>query len=92
MLDLPTFHEKERRRYLAPLAVLEAFAIVSNVANGLYAGYANWISDSVLSILLLGLTLAAIFWSGRWVQVAVAIAVFGISIWFVLTASNIIGT
>lgn len=92
VLDLPAFHAKERRRYLAPLAVLEAFAIGSSVANGIYAGYANWISDSVLSTVLLGVTLTAIYWSGRWVQVAVALAVFGISIWFVLTASNVIGT
>lgn len=92
VLDLAAFHDHERRRYLAPVALMEVVAIASNVVNGLYARYENWIGDLILSTVLLALTLAAMISSGRRVQVAVALAVFGISIWFVHNAANIIGT
>ena len=91
LLELVEFHESERRRYLRPLVVLEAFAIVSNIANGFYAGYSHWLNDTVLSLVLLALTLGAIAWRRHWLQVLVSASVFAIGIWFVFSASNIIG-
>ena len=91
VLDLAAFHEREGRRYLLPLVVLELFAIASNIGNGLYANYANWLGDSILSVILLLVTLAAIAWRRYSVQVAAAVAVLAISVWFVFAASNIIG-
>ena len=92
VLDLVAFHEKERRRYLLPLVVLELGSIVSNIANGLYANYDNWLGDLILSVVLLLVTIAAIAWRRYWVQVAAAVAVLAISVWFVFTASNGIGS
>ena len=91
VLDLAAFHEREGRRYLLPLVALELFAIASNIANGLYANYANWLANSILSVILLLVTLAAIAWRRYSMQVAAAVAVLAISVWFVFAASNIIG-
>jgi hypothetical protein len=91
LLDLDAFHEKERRRFLLPLVVLEIFSIASNVANGIYAGYSNWVSDSVLAVGLLILTFSAILLRRHAAQLLISIAVTAIGLWFVFTASNIIG-
>jgi hypothetical protein len=91
VLDLVQFHEAERRRFLVPLVALEVFAIISTLANGFYAGYSNWLSDTVLSVLLLTLTVAAMALRRHWAQVAISLAVLAISVWFVFSASNIIG-
>lgn len=92
VLDLGAFHEKERRRFLLPLLVLEIFSIVSNIANGIYAAYSHWFSDSVLAVALLILTFGAIVLRRRLAQVAISIGVTAIAIWFVFSASSIIGT
>ena len=91
VLDLAQFHETERRRFLLPLVALEAFAIVSTLANGFYAGYSHWLSDVVLSVMLLALTAGAMAMRRYWAQVAISITVLAISVWFVFSASNIIG-
>jgi len=92
VLDLAAFHENDRRRFLLPLLVLEIFSIVSNVANGIYAGYSHWFSDSVLAVALLILTSAAIVLRRQLAQAAISVAVTAIAIWFVFSASNIVGT
>ena len=91
-LDLVAFHDAERRRYLAPLVVLEGVAIASNIANGLYASYDNWLSDMVISVIALAATLIAIIWSGNRLQVVVAAVMLAFSLFFVVSASSIIGS
>ncbi len=91
-LDLNAFHDSERRRYLAPLVVLETVAIATNIANGLYAGYDHWISDTLVSAVELSLTLVAIAWGRQSIQIAVGTVVLVISTWFVISASSIIGS
>lgn len=91
-LDLVVFYDTGRRRFLLPLVALEIFAIGSNVANGLYAGYSHWLDDFLLSAALLALTLCAIGWRHKWGQIVISITVVCIAIWFVFTASNIIGS
>ncbi|MEO7504316.1 MAG: hypothetical protein ABIT69_03945 [Sphingomicrobium sp.] len=92
VLDLEAFHADERRRYLAPLVLLEIVAIFSNVANGLYAGYDHWQSDLVVSAAELSVTLVAILSARNWVQLGAGAATLAMSSWFVIAASSIIGT
>ena len=92
VLDLVAFHETERRLYLAPLVFLELVAIGANVANGFYASYDHWFGDTIVSGLSLGVALVAILSARKSIQLACGALVLAISIWFIISASNIIGS
>jgi hypothetical protein len=89
-LDLAAFHAEERKRYLGAAATLEAIAIASNVANGFYAGYGHWMQDLAGSMVMLMMTLAAIIWNSRIVQVGASASVLLIGVYAVITSSSVL--
>lgn len=92
VLDLEAFHRDKRRQYLAPFALLTVFSIGSNVVNGMFAGYENWLSDEVLSCVALAITALAILSKRQSVQIAAGWAILVVGIYFVISASSIVGS
>ena len=91
MLDLVEFEESERRRYLSALIVLELIALGSNVANGLFAAYDNWLSDLSFTAIDLAVTAVALIARKQWLRLSMAAIILVISAYFVFTATRIIG-
>jgi hypothetical protein len=89
-LDLVAFEERERRRYLSALIVLELIALGSNVANGLFAAYDNWLSDSAFTVVDLVLTGTALITTWHWLRIATALIILGISSYFLISVTSII--
>ena len=92
VLDLEDFEERERRRYLAAAIVLELIALGSNIANGVFAAYDNWFSDLALTTLDLAVTVGALVARERWLRIAMAASITAIGLFFIISATNIIGT
>lgn len=84
-IDLVAFHEREGGNYLWMLVVFCIIALSFNIA---FSGfYGPWLRDSVISIVALGLTVLAIFFKARWVQVGVAVVFASLSTYFLVAAS-----
>jgi hypothetical protein len=90
-LDLVEFEERERRRYLSALIVLELIALGSNVANGLFAAYDNWLSDLSFTAIDLAVTVVALMARKHWLRVSMAITILIIAAYFVFSATRIVG-
>lgn len=91
-LDLVEFEERERRRYLAAVIVLEIIAIAANIANGLFAAYDNWLFDLALSTVGLVATVVALLARGQRLRLAMAVIVVTLAAYFVFSATSIVGT
>jgi len=91
-LDLVEFEERERRRYLGAVIVLEIIAIAANIANGLFAAYDNWLFDLALSTVVLVTTVVALLARGKRLRLAMAVIVVTLAAYFVFSATNIGGT
>jgi hypothetical protein len=89
-LDLVDFEERERRRFLSALIVLELIALGSNVANGLFAAYDNWLSDSAFTVIDLILTGTALLTNRHWLRVTMSVIIVCISAYFLISATSII--
>ena len=91
-LDLVEFEDNERRRYLAAVIALELIAMGSNVANGLFAAYDNWLFDTVSSAIMFVATIVALIATSRWVRLAMALFILALGAYFIVLATSITGT
>ena len=91
-LDLVEFEERERRRYLAALIVLETISIALNIADGLFAAYDNWLFDLALSTVGLVATIVALVAGGQRLRLAMAVIVVTLAANYVFSATSIVGT
>ena len=86
-IDLVAFYEREGPNFLWAMVGFCLIALMFNVA---FSGfYGSWLRDSVLSLVALAITLTALFVSTRWVQVAAAVAMTGLTTYFLIATSTL---
>ncbi|ANP45092.1 hypothetical protein [Candidatus Viadribacter manganicus] len=86
-IDLVAFHAREGRNYLWAMM---AFCFVALAFNFTFSGfYGSWVRDSIITITGGGLTMAAIFFQARWVQIGAAACFAALATYFLIAASTL---
>jgi len=89
-LDLEAFHEHAHRRYILALIALLLASLVLNFALGGSQFYQSWWRDSLLTISVLLLSIAAFFINVRWVQLGSATLIAAISTYYMVITCNVV--
>jgi hypothetical protein len=72
-IDLVEFHEQHARQYLGMFAVSVVFALVANVVYSTELSVAEWGTQNEAVIPMFFVTIAAVIWRKRWIDVMAAV-------------------
>lgn len=88
-IDLRAFHQSERNGYLSAVVAFVVIALVFNLSFSGAFHYAQWLRDSLISLVALALTLLALFVGARWAQLLAAMGFAALAAYFLAVASNL---
>jgi hypothetical protein len=72
-LNMRVFHDTQGRAYITAFAVLITASILINYFGGSGLDVMNWARENLVVIAMLPITLAALIWRARWIQIGVPI-------------------
>jgi len=90
-IDLDAFHESQRRTYLVAFALMNGISIPLNVVTSDLFGVAAWGWQNLAQAPAALLTFVALFVRLRWLEWPLAIAVLGLSGFYLLGLQTTIG-
>jgi hypothetical protein len=81
-IDLQSFHDAQSRRYIGAFAATGVLALIGNVVLGDGMNVGEWSRQNLAVVPMLAVTLPALFWRNRWVQLASPMALMAIWVFY----------
>jgi hypothetical protein len=81
-IDLPRFHEEQSRRYIGAFLVTGVMALVGNIVLGDGMNVAEWGRQNLAVVPMLLVTLPAMIFRSKWVQIASPVALMAIWVFY----------
>lgn len=81
-IDLRQFHDRQSRRYIGAFLLTGVMALIGNIVLGDGMNVAEWGEQNLAVVPMLVVTLPAMIWRNRWVQIASPVALMAIWVFY----------
>jgi hypothetical protein len=81
-VDLVRFHDEQSRRYIGAFVVTGIVALIANFIFGDGLNIAEWNTQNLAVVPMIAVTLPALFWRNRWVQLGSPLTLMAIWLFY----------